>query len=210
MNPLPDPIGIYAILDTGTVDSEGLPDAAAEMAEAGVRVFQVRAKTLPTGRFESLVGSLRSRLPGEAVLIVNDRVDVALATGADGVHVGEHDIPFGSVRRLMPAPGLVGLSTHGLEEVEVSSRLDCDYVGFGPVFESPTKVTGRRIHQIEGLRQACMVSSRPVVAIGGIAPGGVGAVRGAGASGVALISGLLVPGRVAELSRRAVREFNGT
>lgn len=203
---LPCPIGVYAILDAGVMPPEDLPDAARAMAMVGVRVFQVRAKGLPAGAFVRLAAAVRDVLPPDAVLIVNDRADVALAAGADGVHVGDEDLPVDEVRRIVPPDAIVGFSTHSLAEVQAASAMACDYIGFGPVFRSVTKPTGRAEHGIEGLAAACAASSRPVVAIGGIGVAQVRAVRAAGASGVAMISGLLVPGRVSELAEAAVRE----
>jgi len=206
---LPDPIGVYAILDAGLVGAEGLPGAAEAMACAGIRVFQVRGKSLCAGSLEALVLSVRSVLPGDALLIVNDRADVALETGADGVHVGDDDLPVEEVRRVLPASAVVGRSTHSIDEIRRLSALECDYVGFGPVFESTTKQTGYHPHGLEGLRRACLASSRPVVAIGGIGVDVIGAVREAGASGVAMISGLLASKDVGGIASRAVGEFFG-
>jgi len=207
VNPLPEPVGIYAILDAGAFDPGRIPVAAEDMACAGIRVFQVRAKALPAGPFGRLVAAVRSTLPPEALLIVNDRADLALAGNADGVHVGHEDLPVEVVRRVLPAGATIGLSTHTLDEVRDGGHRDCDYLGFGPVFESPTKVTGRAPHGVAGVRAACEASTRPVVAIGGIGLNTVRSLRQAGVSGVAMISSLLVPGRVRELSERAVQEF---
>lgn len=206
MRRLPDPIGVYAILDAGVLAPVDIPPAASVIAAAGVRVFQVRAKELPGGAFVSLVRAVRSALPEDAVLIVNDRADVALVAGADGVHVGDDDLPVEAARSVLPAGSIVGFSTHTLAEVEAAATLPCDYIGFGPIFDSATKRTGRATHGPGGLAAACARSHRPVVAIGGITAGDVAALRRAGASGVAMISGLLVPGRIAELAAAAVRE----
>jgi thiamine-phosphate pyrophosphorylase len=203
---LPDPIGVYAILDAGAMPPADLPAAAAACTSAGVRVFQVRAKDLPAGAFVRLVIAVREVLPPDALLIVNDRADVALASGADGVHVGDEDLAPADVRAILPPGSVVGFSTHSPAEVAAASALPCDYIGFGPVFSSTTKRTGRREHGVEGLAVACAASTRPVVAIGGIEVGQVRALRAAGASGVAMISGLLVPGRVADLARAAVEQ----
>lgn len=207
MQPLPEPMGIYAILDAGAFDPGMLPAAAEDMARAGIRVFQVRAKSLPGGPFGELVADVRSALPPEAVLIVNDRADVALTVGVHGVHVGDEDLPVEAVRRVLPPGALVGRSTHTMDEIRWSGTQDCDYVGYGPVYQSPTKVTGRRPHGVTGLLEACEASVKPVVAIGGIGLDAVRPLREAGASGVAMISSLLVPGKVRDLARRAVAEF---
>ena len=206
MKRLPERIGVYAILDPGLLSASELPAAARDLASAGVRVFQVRAKTLATGALVDLTREVRAALPANAVLIVNDRVDVALACGADGVHLGDEDLPVDKARRILPPGALIGFSTHSIAEVEAANSLPCDYIGFGPVFESTTKQTGRRPHGVSGLALACAKAGKPVVAIGGIQVGQVATLLGAGACGVAMASGLLVQGRIFELARAAVEE----
>jgi thiamine-phosphate pyrophosphorylase len=205
---LPDPIGVYGILDAGTLAPDRLPAAGAALAAAGVRVLQVRAKDLAGGALAALVRDVRQALPEGVLLLVNDRADVARATGADGVHVGDEDLPVADARRALQggaAPALVGFSTHSV--AEAAAETDADYIGLGPIFPSGTKVTGRPTVGLEGLRDACARASRPVVAIGGIRLQDVAAVRRAGASGVALIGDLLVAGEVEARARQAVAAF---
>lgn len=206
---LPDPIGIYAILDAGTVDPASIPETARGIAAAGVRVFQVRAKAWSSGALADLCAVVRRTLPPACRVLVNDRADVALAVGADGVHVGDEDLPPSEARRVVGAGRVVGFSTHSIEEVRVVDPSVCDYVGFGPVFPSTTKATGLRPHGIEGLAAACRAARVPVVAIGGIRIEDLPAIRGAGASGAALISGLLAAGDPREAARRAVEAWEG-
>ncbi len=201
---LPDPIGVYAILDAGVLAPADLPDAARRLAAAGVRTFQVRAKALAAGAFVTLVRDVRAALPPDAVLLVNDRVDVALATAADGVHLGDMDLPVGAARALLGPDAIVGYSTHSPDQARDASGPACDYVGFGPMFTTTTKVTGRPTLGVEGLAAACRVARVPVVAIGGIGVDSLAAIRGAGASGAAMISALLVPGRIDRVAADAV------
>lgn len=208
MTRLPDPLGVYGILDAGTLSPDRLPAAGAALAAAGVRVVQVRGKDLPGGALADLVRAVRAALPPGVVLLVNDRADVARVTGADGVHVGDEDLPVGDARRVLEdgaGPRVVGFSTHS--PVEAAAASGADYIGVGPVFPSSTKVTGRPTLGLAGLRAACAASRLPVVAIGGIRIADVAAVRAAGASGVALIGDLLVEGEVEERARRAVEAF---
>lgn len=204
---LPDPIGVYAILDAGTMPPDDLPAAAATMAAAGVRVFQVRAKALPGGALLRLVEAVRAALGPGPVLLVNDRVDVAALAPCDGVHLGDADLPVAEARRLLAPGAIVGFSTHAPDEA--ASAHGADYVGFGPVFATATKATGRPALGPDGLRRACAGATVPVVAIGGIGIPRIGAMRRAGASGVAMIAALLVPGRVAETAADAVAAFAG-
>lgn len=184
-------IGVYAILDATVCKAEELPGLASKMALAGIRFFQVRAKNLPTGEFVELVRHVKGSLSADCILIVNDRADIALATGAHGVHVGDEDLPPEIVRKMLGEDAIIGYSTHSIEEVLDVQNSPCDYIGFGPVFESTSKRTQRKPHGVEGLRLACSVSKLPVVAIGGISVRDIHCIRRAGASGVAMISGLL-------------------
>lgn len=208
---LPEPIGIYAILDTGAYPPSGLAEAAREMYLEGIRVFQVRAKDFPSGMFLSLVNEIRQALPSDAVVLVNDRPDIALLVNAHGCHLGDEDIPVEAARKVLDLGKgerkVLGFSTHSIEEVKSVSPQYCDYIGFGPIFESKTKVTKRPTHGISGLEEACRLSPLPVVAIGGIEVDHIEALRRAGASGVAMISGLLRPKEVRERARRAVEAF---
>jgi thiamine-phosphate diphosphorylase len=205
---LPDPIGVYAILDAGVMAVADLPAAGATMAQAGIRVFQVRAKGMPAGAFAALVTAVRDALGSGPVLLVNDRVDVAATTPCDGVHLGDEDLPIVEARRILPAGAIVGYSTHSA--AEAMSTRDADYIGVGPVFATATKPTDRPTLGFEGFRDACQAATLPVVAIGGIGLAAIPALRRAGASGIAMISGLLVPGAIATRAAAAVAAFDET
>ena len=122
--------------------------------------------------------------------IVNDRCDVALAVGADGVHLGQEDLPLHAARRLM-GDKIIGVSTHEVEQAREAERGGADYIGFGPMFGTTTKETGYSARGLEMLRQVREAVSIPIVAIGGITEGSVNAVWQAGADSAAIISDLL-------------------
>lgn len=204
---LPAPIGIYPILDAGVMDPSELPGAAEAMVEAGVKVIQVRAKALPGGRFAALVRDVKGAIRDRALLVVNDRSDVALVTGITAVHVGDDDLDVAEVRRILGGVSVIGLSTHSIDEARRAVEAGPDYIGFGPMFPTGTKPTDRPVLGLECLRAACRDTSLPVVAIGGIGLDQVGDCRRAGASGVAMIGALLVAGEVRERCERAVRAF---
>ena len=205
---LPEPIGVYAILDAGVMAPTRLPAAGAVMARAGIRVFQVRAKGMPAGALAELVTAVREAIGPGPLLLVNDRADVAATTPCDGVHLGDEDLPVAEARRILPAGAIVGYSTHSV--AQAGGARDADYIGVGPVFATSTKPTDRPPLGVEGLRGACEAATLPVVAIGGIGVAAIPGLRQAGASGIAMISGLLVPDEVAARAASAVATFAGT
>ncbi|MBI4572503.1 MAG: thiamine phosphate synthase [candidate division NC10 bacterium] len=158
----------------------------------GADMIQLRDKT----------GSLRDLLPQAraiqalcrarpALFIVNDRLDLALAAGADGVHVGQDDLPAEAARRLLGPGRILGVSTHSREQAEAARAAGADYIGFGPMFPTGTKETGYTPRGLEGLREARAAVSLPILAIGGITLENVAAVIGAGATAPAVISAIV-------------------
>lgn len=170
--------GFYAILDR---DDPSLAEQLVSPAGAGARILQVRMK--PATSAAILAAALRAlpicRRHG-ALLIVNDRLDLALAAGADGVHLGQDDLSLTSLGDC--ARIVIGVSTHNDAQVREALAAGADYLGFGPVFETATKENPDPVQGIQGLARAVAIAGEvPVVAIGGIAPENVAAVRAAGA-----------------------------
>ena len=154
----------------------------------------------------------RSRLPrltsteltrrAGALLIINDRVDVALAVGADGVHLGQTDLPLADARALLGPRVLIGVSTHDVDQVRAAVAAGADYVGFGPVAATRTKLNPDKVVGIQGLAAACAVAGRvPVVAIGGITLADGPALVAAGASAACAISAVNAAPDVAAAGR---------
>lgn len=158
------------------------------LADAGVDGFQVRAKALATG---ALVGLTRSVIdavrPYGAQVVVNDRLDVALAAGADGVHLGADDLAVADARRLAPSL-VVGATCRSRAAVVAAAEAGADYAGFGPVFPSGSKAGLPAPLGVAGVAEAAGVL--PLVAIGGIGAATAGEVRAAGAAGVAVIGAI--------------------
>jgi len=204
---LPDPIGVYAILDTSFLALEAVPSVASMMASAGVRVFQIRAKTLSARDFFGIVKKTKDVLPEDCILLANDRADIALCAECDGVHLGQEDIGVEAGRLVLGGEKVIGISTHSLEEVEMANNEPCDYIAFGPIFPTKTKVVSASPHGLEGLRKALMIARKPVVAIGGIEVANIRDLRRLGVSGVAMIGALLRAEDIFDAARRAVRAF---
>jgi thiamine-phosphate pyrophosphorylase len=152
---------------------------------AGVEMVQLREKSLPDGALLEVAtecSRLCSRLG--APFIVNDRADIALAAGADGVHVGQDDLSVNAVRALLGADRIIGLSTHASAQIDAAG--DADYLGVGPIHETPTK-PGREAVGTELARYAAAHAAVPFFAIGGLDPTNVGDVVRAGARGVSVL-----------------------
>ena len=196
---------VYPILDLTVLgEGSGVDEAAAALLAGGARLVQLRAKDVADG---ALLAAVKRALAvvraGGGALIVNDRADVAFIAGADGVHVGQDDLPPAECRRLLGEQALVGRSTHGIEQLRAAAREPVDYVAFGPVFATATKANPDPVVGLEGLREARRHTALPLVAIGGITRANAAAVVAAGADGVAAIGDILRAGGVAQ----AVREM---
>jgi thiamine-phosphate pyrophosphorylase len=203
----PDPL--CAIVDATVAERCGwsVIDLATAYLNGGARFLQLRAKNLPGGEFLALASAVVELAHGQqAVLVVNDRADIARLAGADGVHVGQEDLAPRAVRRLVGKAALIGLSTHTMEQLDTAAGEGVDYVAIGPVFGTTTKATGYEAVGLERVREAADRAARrglPLVAIGGITLETAASVIQAGAASVAVISDLLSTGD----PERRVREF---
>lgn len=201
---------LYLVTDRDVVGDRDLTEMVKEAVEGGVTIVQLREKECETGEFVELARRMKAMLKTYNVpLIINDRIDVALAIDADGVHIGQKDMPYDTARRLLGNEKIIGLSIETLEELERANELDVDYVAASPVFPTPTKTDTARPWGIEGLKEFCMKSVHPVVAIGGMNEQTIADVMEAGADGVAVVSAILDAERPKEraeaLFRLAVR-----
>jgi len=198
-----NPPTLYAILDVDLARARGHDplDLASIFFTAGVRFLQIRAKHLDSGPLLRLSrGVVAAGRPREATVVINDRADIGVLAGADGVHVGQDDLSPEAVRRIMPA-GILGLSTHSRVQFEAALLTPATYIAVGPVFGTATKDTGYAAVGLEFVRWAAGRSDRPVVGIGGITAENAGQVLEAGATSVAVIGDLLA-GDPAERVRR--------
>lgn len=185
---------VYPILDLRGEDEQErarVERLALAIFAVGIRVVQLRAKTVSTSLFERIACSIR-RAAADAgcALIVNDRCDVALAAQAAGVHLGNEDLDPRQARLLLGRGATIGYSTHSIDDVRQAAELPVDYIGFGPVFDSPTKPGVRRPRGMDTLAAACRVARQPVVAIGGLTLACAEHAWRAGAVSVAIISEL--------------------
>ncbi len=185
---LPSPL--YAILDRSVARGRDLPALLDAVLAGGCRLVQLREKTMPLGDLLPLARSLARRCHEVgALLIVNDRADLALAAGADGLHVGQDDLPARQARGLLPPGMILGVSTHDPEQARRAVADGADYVAVGSIFPTTTKA-GFQLVGPELIRRVRLEVPVPLVGIGGITAENAPAVLGAGADAVAVISAL--------------------
>jgi len=201
--------GLYLILDTQALGGRNIIETAQRALEGGTRTIQLRDKVRPKSELILLAEELKKLCAGyNALFIINDHLDVALAIEADGLHVGQEDLPVSAARRLLPADKLVGCSAATLDEAVIAEAQGADYVGVGSIYPSPSK-PGTRLAGLEILRRVKNRVSVPIVAIGGINEDNVAEVIDAGAAAVAVISAVLGADNVKESSRRLVDIIGG-
>lgn len=184
-------LSLYLVTDRDLSLGRSLEEVVSEAVAGGVTVVQLREKDASTGEFVELARRLMAMLkPFGVPLIINDRVDVALAVDADGVHIGQSDMKYEDARRLLGPDKIIGLSVESFEDIEAANALDVDYVGISPVYGTPTKTDTAEPFGLEGLRKAVAMSEHPNVAIGGMNAKTIGEVVAAGADGVAVVSAI--------------------
>jgi thiamine-phosphate pyrophosphorylase len=183
---------IYAILDASCFSSEQLLfDAANELATAGAKIIQYRNKSADARIMLQQAKELKMRMGSRAKLIMNDRADLCLAAELDGVHLGQDDLLPESARQIIGTRRWLGVSTHNPEQVVKADRTSADYIAIGPVFATASKANPDPIVGLDGVRRARELTTKPLVAIGGINRQNCLSVIEAGADSIAVISDLV-------------------
>lgn len=195
---------LYLVTDRRLAGARPLPDLVAAAVRGGVTAVQLREKECATREFVELGRALKALLAPQGVpLIINDRIDVALAVCADGVHIGQSDMPCGDARRLLGPSAVIGLSVEDLGQA-LAAPPEADYLGVSPVFSTPTKTDVSSEWGLDGLAALRRASRRPLVAIGGVHSGNAARVIHSGADGVAVVSAIC-SARDPELAARDLR-----
>lgn len=183
-----DDLLLYAITDRRNLDKKVFFEKIEEALQGGVTILQLREKELDEDSFINEAIEVKNICRKHGVpLIINDNVNVALKSGADGVHVGIEDMPIDEIRRTVPDSFIIGATCKTVEQAQSAERLGADYMGVGAVFPSPTKKNAVRITR-EQLQEICVSVSIPAVAIGGISLENVDELKGGGMSGIAVVS----------------------
>ena len=192
---------LYPITDVG-LSGLSHADQVVRLCEGGATLAQLREKSLsPREFFKQAEEAMRAAREHEVRIIINDRVDVALALKADGVHLGQNDLPPAAARRVLGDKAVIGFSTHNVEQAIRAVKLPIDYIAIGPIFATSTKKNPDPAVGLLGLRQVRKaVGKMPLVAIGGITRENASEILAAGADAVALISAII--SEPAEISSR--------
>ena len=192
---------VYPITD---VRISGLSHAGQveRLAEGGATLIQLREKTAsPREFYDAALEAMQIARSLGVRIIINDRADIAIAVGADGIHLGQSDFPPDSARALLGENRIIGYSTHSLKQALLADSEPVDYIAIGPMFQTVTKDNPHPVVDLSVLNQINRQTSKPLVAIGGITLDRAQSVMDAGADSVAVISDLLASGDIANRTR---------
>lgn len=183
---------LYLVTDRTLSKGRPLTDIIQKAIAGGVSMVQLREKDCSTLEFYRLAIELKQCLkPYNVPLIINDRLDIALACDAEGLHIGQNDMPYDITRKMMGKDKIIGLSVESLEQAESANLWDVDYIGVSPVFSTPTKTDTARALGLEGLKAIATVSRHPVVGIGGINIHNAKDIIENGADAIAVVSAIM-------------------
>jgi len=203
---------LYPILDASLLPEfepgSYLTRVICELEEAGVTLLQYRNKRGGKGEILADAELIRGAATRAVRHIMNDSPELAVSAGFDGVHVGQMDLSPVEARRIVGAERIVGVSTHNRVQLEAADRMPVDYIAFGPVFATSSKLNADPVVALDGVRAARSLTTKPLVAIGGITLENARAVLDAGADSVAMISALFGPGKdSAKIAKDFLRNF---
>jgi len=203
---------LYLVTDEGASLGRNIIDIVRQAVKGGVTIVQLREKELDTRQFIERARKLQKILkPHNVPLIINDRIDIALAVNAEGVHIGQKDMPFGQVKKIIPGNMIVGLSVETIEQLKEAESLPADYLAVSPVFSTPVKTDfDQKPWGLEGLAEARKLTLHTLVAIGGINASNARDVISAGADGIAVVSGICSAGNPEAASRELINIVKNT
>ena len=200
--------GLYVITDEMICPGRTHADIAKAAIEGGARIIQIRDKFASDRKFYEDAAQIRELTAAAGVMFfINDRIDIAVAVGADGVNLGQSDMPIEIARRLLGEKVIIGVSADCLEQAIKAEADGADYIGFGPVFPTNTKADAGPVSGLDQLRQVCHEVSLPVIAIGGIGLENIGSVAANGAACAAVISAVVCAKDMTIATTELVKEF---
>lgn len=188
----PFDLSLYLVTDRSLSLGRPLEYIVREAVEGGVTMIQLREKDCSSAEFYQLAVSLKELLaPYNIPLIINDRLDIALACDAEGLHIGQSDLPYSVARKLMGEDKIIGLSVENIQDVIEANKLDVDYIGISPVFDTNTKNDTAKALGLSGVEQIGKLSVHPSVGIGGINQSNAKDIIEAGADGISVVSAIM-------------------
>ncbi|MCP2519818.1 thiamine phosphate synthase [Candidatus Aminicenantes bacterium AC-335-K20] len=200
---------LYFIADFETSKRRDLVWIVNEAVKGGATVVQLRAKSISTREFLDIGKKIHSFLKKKGIpFIINDRIDIALALDADGVHLGQNDMPLQIARKILGKEKIIGISVNNIEEAVEAENNGADYLGVGPVFPTTTKPDIRAPLGIEGLKKIRKKVKIPIVAIGGINENNIREVCSIGVDGVAVISAIVLSSDPCQSARKLIKEWD--
>ncbi len=206
---MPFDLSLYLVTDRSLSMGRSIEWIVEEAVKGGVTLVQLREKTCSTREFTELAIRIKKKLqPLGIPLIINDRLDVALAANADGLHIGQNDMPYPIARRLLGPGKIIGLSVENMEQVEVANQLDVDYIGISPVFSTGTKTDTFTPFGQEGVSKVAATTVHRTVAIGGINATNAWQILQAGANGIAVVSAIVSAENPMEAAQQLKEQIN--
>ncbi len=203
--------GLYLVTDRDLCGGRPLMEVVRAAVAGGAAWVQLREKNLTTRAFVEEAAAVKASLaPHKVPLIINDRLDVALAIGAEGVHIGQDDMPYPLARAILGKGKLIGLSVETWEDVAAAEKWDVDYLGISPVFATPTKTDTKGSWGLEGIARIRAFSRHSLVAIGGLHAANAGAAVQAGADAIAVVSAICAAPDPLQAARELCRIIAGS
>jgi thiamine-phosphate pyrophosphorylase len=182
---------LYLVTDS-TLAKMSLPEVVKKAVAGGITCVQIREKSADTRKFIEIAAAIKNILAGSSVpLIINDRVDIALAVKADGVHLGQSDMPFEMARRICGSDMIIGISAESVNNAVEAERNGADYIAVSPVFSTPTKTNTAKPLGLDGIKNIKKLVKLPVIGIGGINLSNAASVIKSGADGIAVVSSIM-------------------
>lgn len=185
-------LSLYLVTDRELANGRELEWIVSEAVKGGVTMVQLREKECSTEEFIAIAKRVKSLLlPLGIPLIINDRLDVTIAIDADGIHIGQSDLEYQTVRKILGKEKIIGLSVESMDDIIAANQLDVDYIGISPIFATETKKDTKTPFGLDGLREAVRKSIHPTVAIGGINRGNIDEISKTGVCGAAVVSSII-------------------
>ena len=202
-------LNLYLVTDRSLSIGRDLEWIVEEAVKGGVSIVQLREKEASTREFLLLAQNLKKILqPFRVPLIINDRADIALAVDADGLHIGQSDLPYHIARKLLGPEKIIGISVESMRDVIECNKYDVDYIAISPVFATPTKTNTIIEFGIEGTKEAMTITRHPVVAIGGINLSNAKEIIDTGVNGIAVVSAIMSADNPCEEAKKFIKKVN--